>query len=404
MATYANAKPRVALVDEDNLPNTIVVANKTFHVDTTIDEVARNVKLVRLSADEAKAELADGRLVAVITIPPGFLATLQGLVRSPYLILDTGQGGITPRVRQQMQALVYNLNNRLQTAFIRADREYVRLLLEGGKGSVLGHRFDVLGLAGTQRLLNLLPHGPKLDRIRDFVHDARTALGLALDAVNVTAHPIKLVETKQHGRTWVLSAQVQAYALALTITFLALLLSAGAIAAERDENVIGRLARRLVGYGQLVAAKVALAAAVALGLGLSLALIFGAAIQIGNVTGGEPWGRLPLLALGLLLAGAALGSLGALVGGLAREARTASLVAILLVLPVVFIGLVPKEIVPPAGWVSDAFPFVHSVRFFNSSLYDASPWRTVGGEAAWLAGIALVGGVLARVGARRLAA
>ena len=41
-------------------------------------------------------------------------------------------------------------------------------------------------------------------------------------------------------------------------------------AAERDENVIGRLARGLGGLGDLVWAKVALAAAVALVLGAIL--------------------------------------------------------------------------------------------------------------------------------------
>ena len=46
----------------------------------------------------------------------------------------------------------------------------------------------------------------------------------------------------------------------------------------------------------------------------------------------------PLLALGLLLAGAALGAVGSPVGAVAREARTASLVALLVVLPVVFLG------------------------------------------------------------------
>ena len=106
----------------------------------------------------------------------------------------------------------------------------------------------------------------------------------------------------------------------------------------------------------------------------------------------------------MLLAGGSLGAIGALIGGLTREARTASLVAILLVLPIVFLGLVPREIVAPAGWISDAFPFVHAVRFFNSSLYDTRPWRTLGGEAAWLAGIVAVYGALARVTARRLLA
>jgi hypothetical protein len=404
MATYANAKPKVGLVDEDNLPATIVVAGQRFHVDRTIDEVSRNVKLVRLSESEARRQLADGRLVAVITVPEGFLAVLQGLVHSPQLILDTGQGGITPRVRQQMQALVYNLNLRLQRAFIKADIGYVNLLLHGGSGRVLGHTFHVLGLDGAQRELAGLPRGKRLDAIRDFVHDARLALSLTNSAIRATAAPIELKEAPQSGRTWVLSAQVQAYALGLTISFLALLLAAGALAAERDENVIGRLARGLVSLGELVWAKVALAAFVALLLGFTLALTFGIAIQAGDVTGGEPWQRLPLVAVGLLFAGGSFGAVGALVGGLTREARTASLVAILLVLPLVFLGLVPREIVPPAGWISDAFPFIHAVRLFNSALYDLRPWGTFSREVGWLAGIGAVFGVLARLSARRLAA
>lgn len=402
LAGYSNSKPRVAFVDEDGLPPIVAVGGKRFNVNKTIDTVSRNVKLVRLEPAEAQRELRSGRVVAVITVPPGFLATLQGLVRSPELLLQTGTGGIAPRVTQQVQALVYSLNRSLQRAFISADIEYVRLLLHGGKGQVLGEKFDVLGLDGTARLLDQLPRGPRLDAIRDFVHDARRALGLTDDAIRATASPINLVQEPGHGRTWALSAQVQAYGLGLTISFLALLVAAGAMAAERDENVIGRLTRGLVSNGQLVWAKVALAAAVALALGLAVTLTFGVIIQAGDVKGGEPWQRLPLVVVGLLLAGAAMGAIGALIGGLAREARTASLVAILFVLPVVFIGLVPREVVPPAGWVSDAFPFVHAVRFFSSSLYDAHPWQTVVREMVWLVGLGAVAGVLARVGTRRL--
>jgi ABC-2 type transport system permease protein len=202
----------------------------------------------------------------------------------------------------------------------------------------------------------------------------------------------------------VLSAQVQAYGIALTITFLALLLSAGAIAAERDENVVGRLARGLVNRTQLVAAKVGLASVVALALGGAIALVFGIAIEVGGVVGGEPWQRFPLLLVGIALAGAAVGALGTLLGALARETRTASLVAVLVVLPIVFLGLIPREVVAAAGWISDALPFVHAVRFFGSALYDTDPWRTVAIEAAWLVGLGVVFGALARVSVRRLAA
>lgn len=403
-AAYANAKPRVALVDLDGIPARVTVAGQSFDVDGLIDQVAKNVEIVRMSQDQARQQLRSGRVAAVVTVPKGFVSELEGLVSSPHLTLATGTGGITPRVRQQMQALVYNLNRKLQSAFIQADLEYVNLLLNGGSGTVLGNDFTLLGLRGTAEELKKLPPSEQKTKIADFVHDARLALALTGNAVRATAAPIELDEVSGEGRSSALSAQAQAYGLAITITFLGVLLAAGALAAERDENAIGRLVRGLVGLGQLVVAKIGLAVTVAFGLGLALVVGFGIAVEIGDVRGGQPWQRLPLVMLGVVLAGAAVGAVGALIGALARESRTASLVGILVVLPIVFLGLVPKEIVPVAGWISDAFPFAHAVRFFASALYDASPWDVVLPEGAWLVGLGAAFGVLARLSARRLAA
>jgi hypothetical protein len=44
------------------------------------------------------------------------------------------------------------------------------------------------------------------------------------------------------------------------------------------------------------------------------------------------------------------------------------------------------------------------VRFFGAALYDADPWAGVAREAAWLAGLCLAFGGLARLGMRRLLA
>jgi hypothetical protein len=404
VAGYANAKPRVAFVDLDGLPEIVEVGGRRFHVDRTIRRVGSEVELVRLSAEEAERELETGGVVATLTVPDGFIADLRAMVKSPRLTLETTRGGLAPRVTQQVQALVYSLNRELQEAYIETNLEYTQLILEGGEGEFLGRTFSVLGLEGVERLLDELPAGPRLDRIREFVRAAKLALDATDDALRSTANPIELEQAPETGRTWVLSAQVQAYALALTLTFLTLLLAAGALAAERDENVIGRLARGLVGLGELVWAKILLAAVIGVALGGGIALAFGIAIEVGDVTGGEPWARLPLLALGLALTGASLGALGCLLGALAREARTASLIALLVVLPVVFLGLVPREVVPAAGVVSDGLPFAHAVRFFAAALYDTSPWATVGLEALWLAGLGLVFGLAARLGARRLLA
>ncbi len=404
VAGYASSKPRVAFVDEDNLPPVVRVAGNSFHLQTVLDSVAENVTLVRMPRGEAARELDSGKVVATITVPAGFLGQLTSTVQTPSLVLRTGTGGLAPRVTQQVQALVYQLNRQLQDAFIKANLDYVTLILHGGKGHFLGQDFDVLGLDRTQTLLAQLPPDERVAQIEHFVQIARLALAQTGNALKATANPIGLKEASTHGRTWLLSAQVQAYGIAVTVTFLALLLAAGAAAAERDEGTIGRLGRGLVSFGQLVWAKVALAALVGLALGAGIAVLFGVVVSVGGVTGGEPWARLPLLLAGVLLAAAVVGAAGTLLGALAREARTASLVAVLVVLPVVFLGLIPKGVAAPVAWVSDALPFVHAVRFFGSALYDASPWGAVGVETAWLVGIGAVFGLLARAATKRLAA
>ena len=404
VAGYGSSKPRVALVDEDHLPAVVRIGGRDFRIADAIDEVGKNVHLVRMSHDEAARQLRAGRVVATLTVPPGFLAELRSGLVSPSLVYQTTHGGISSRVTQQVQALVYSLNRRLQRAFVQTDLRYVRLIQHGGTATFAGKKYDVLGLDRMHDLIVQLPKSAQRDRVAEFARIASVALGQTGNLLASTASPISLERAPEKSRSSLLSAQVQAYALALTITFLALLLAAGALAAERDENAIGRLARGLVSLGELVWAKVALAAIVALALGLAIAVVFGVIVEAGGVVGGEPWVRLPLLAVGLVLAGASLGALGSLLGALAREARTASLVAVLVVMPVVFLGLVPREVVPVAGWLSDGLPFSHAVRYFSASLYDASPWGALARELVWLVGLGLAFGLLARLATRRLLA
>jgi ABC-2 type transport system permease protein len=404
VAGYASSKPRVAWVDEDNVPPVVQVAGHRFHVQTIVDQVSRNVTLVRMSAREAARELASGKVVATITVPPGFVGTLETAARSPSLVLRTGRGALASRVTQQVQALVYQLNRKLQGVFIEANLVFVNLLLHGGHGSFLGRQFTVLGLDGTEKVLAAMPPDARVKAIGDFVRDARLGLAQTGTALKATAHPIELRQPKERGRTWVLSAQVQSYGIALTVTFLALLLAAGAAAAERDEGAIGRLRRGLVSRVELVSSKVALATVVGVALGAAIAVVFGIVVELGGVSGGEPWVRVPLLLVGVALAAAAVGAAGTALGAVAREARTASLLAVLVVLPVVFLGLVPREAVAAAYWVSELLPFAHAVRWVDAALYDASPWRALGEQTLWLLGIGAVLAALALRAVRRLEA
>ena len=402
VAGYAGTKPRVALVDEDGLPDVVRVGDEELAIEEAIRRAGDDVRLVRLSHDEARRQLETGRVIALVRVPDGFVDDLRGMVQSPTLELETGSGPFTGRVVRDVEALVYTLNRRLQRAYIQANLGYVELLLRGGSGSFLGRPFDVLGLERTDELLRRAPASPEVAEVRDFVGTARLALEQTDDALRATANPIELVRRPDRGRSWAFSAQVQAYALTLTVGLLALLIAAGSLSAEREENVVGRLARGLAGLGEVVAAKVALAGLVAVALGLLVAVAFGIAVELGGVRGGQPWSRLPLVVVGLALAGAALGALGSLIAALGRETRTALLVAVALALPLAFLALVPSDALPGAGWVGDLFPVEHAVRFFSAALYEPSPWRELAVESAWLAGIGAALAAATRVAARRL--
>jgi ABC-type Na+ efflux pump permease subunit len=406
---YANDRPRVAFVDLDDLPRVLSIGGERFDVDRVINEANESAELIPMAEEEANRQLATGEVVAAIVVPRGFAARLRGMVESPRLVLKTMRGGLAGRVEQQTQALVYNLNRLLQTAYIESNLEYVNLILEGGEGSFLGNEFDVVGLDEAAVILEGIQErtdDPQIraeaEKLEVFVREARLALGASDDSLRATANPIELEIDNEAGRTWLLSAQLQSYALGLTLAFICVLIAAAATAAERDENVIGRLTRGLVRLSELVAGKVLLAAIVGVALGLALAIVFGVMAEVFDVTGGEPWERLPLLALGLAVAGAAFGAFGALIGVVAREARTAVLVAFLAALPLVLIGLVPEGSVAALGWLSDAFPFRHAIRFFEAALFDLDPWATLAREAAWLLGLGALFATAARVGVRRL--
>jgi ABC-2 type transport system permease protein len=395
VAGYANAKPRIAFVDEDGLPPTVEIGGRRFHVERTIRRVSNDVTLVRLDRDDAERQLETGKVVAVVRVPPGFIAQLRAMARPPQLELETTRGLLASRVTQQMQALVYSLNRELQDAFIAVNLRYVDLILNGGTASFLGRDVEVLGLERAA------------DRVRDpqvveFIRVAELALGETDDALRATANPIELDFAPARGRTWALSAQVQAHALALVVGFLALVLAAGALAAERDERVLPRLARGLATLGQVLVAKIMLAALVSALLGMGVALAFGVVVEVGDVEGGEPWVRLVPLAAAVALVGLAFGALGGGVGALAREGRGATLAAVLVVLPIVLLGVVPREAAPAAGWVSDALPFAHAVRLIDALLYEQEPWLAAGREAAWLVGLAVAFAAAARSLMRRL--
>ena len=402
VAGYANSRPRIAVVDLDHIPAKTTVAGHTYHIKNLIDEVAKNVRISWMSKAQAAQALRTGEVVGVITIPDGFVSDLKSVTISPQVEFETSQGGISSRVTQQMQALVYSLNRKLQTAYLKDAIGYISIIRNGGTADFLGSDYKVLGIKKARSLLAAEKKSPQTAKVIRFLDTAEGALQASEVSAQAVAQPIRLATATRSGRGWLLSAQMQAYALALTVSILALALGAAVTASERDENVACLLGRGLVSRLSLLIAKIALATIISLAVGAVILLAFGAIVEIGGIAGGQPWQRIPLVLLGVTLFGAALGAIGTLIGALAREGRSATLGALLVALPIVLLGLIPREIAPPAGVVSDIFPFSHGERFFSSALYDLHPWATVGPEALWLLGLLVLWGAVARLAQPRL--
>ena len=171
--------------------------------------------------------------------------------------------------------------------------------------------------------------------------------------------------------------------------FVRILLGAGMLALEREENAFGRLVRGLVSRWGLLGEKVALAA---LG-GLVVALL-----ELGMISlfVSLDWGRFALWLAALTVGGLAFGAVGTLIGALARDVRAASLLAFMLSLPFAFLGFISAGAVSSGLYdvirvISALFPFSATLQAMDAAINAAPP--ALGESLAHLA--ALIAGYIA---------
>ena len=172
-----------------------------------------------------------------------------------------------------------------------------------------------------------------------------------------------------------------------SMMFVALLLAAGMLALEREENAFGRLVRGLVSRTELVVEKVGLAALAAFVLTTVMLGILAALL-------GLDFARAPLWLVVLAVGSLAFGAMGVAIGGATREVRSASLAAFVVSLPVAALALVPSGAV--ADGVYDLIRVISAVFPFRPAM-DALDAAISGGE---LLGPAAAPG-RARAGVRR---
>ncbi|MBA2631271.1 MAG: ABC transporter permease [Thermoleophilaceae bacterium] len=211
--------------------------------------------------------------------------------------------------------------------------------------------------------------------------------------------PLRVEARSLEGGRTSLSSFAVALAVSVSMMFITLLLAAGTLALEREENAFPRLVRGLVSRTGLLVEKAGLAAVCSVSVCLVMIAGLGLFVEL-------DWGRFPLWMAALVVAGLAFAALGLAIGAITREVRASSLLAFMLSLPLAFLALVPSGAVAPALYdviraVSAAFPFKPALDALDAALNDTGG---LGGALLHLVLLMAAFGASARVGLRRFAA
>jgi ABC-type multidrug transport system permease subunit len=301
-------------------------------------------------------------------------------------------------VESTIRSRLAEANDALSDVVLREAAGYIDVVVRGGKVSLpLVGSVDILGLERSRALIDAAaarlpkddPARVALEQVSRFARLAAENLDVSKPILASIGSPVHVKQTVVKGSRTPLNSFAVAVAVAVSLMFVTLLLAAGLLALEREEHAFARLVRGLVTRTQLLAAKIGLAALCA--LGVTLLMLCGLAAFVGL-----DWGRAPLWLAALAFGALAFAAMGVAIGGLAREVRAASLLALLLSLPIAFLALVPSGSVAPTLYdvihaISAAFPFRPSL--------DALDAAISGGDlAAPLAHLALLTLIFAGLG------
>ena len=403
-------KPRVAFVNQvPAAANVIQLGGESIDTSKYGQQLFTAIDPVRVDTEaEAIAKVKSGDVLGALVLPPNLTQRLASGFESAHVkVFYNAEDPVKARfVKDTITSQVQKANAAVRKKLTKIAVGYLRLIISGGQFSFFGRHFDILGLSKAEAVLGAtLGDVPKdsaayaqIKAVQRFAKVARDNLDLSDNVLKTVGEPIVVDEHILRGGKTPLDAFAVAVAVTVSLMFVTLLLAAGTLALEREENAFSRLVRGLVSRTALLAEKGLLAAGAA--FGVTLLMLAGLALFI-NLA----WDRFPLWLVAL--AGGALGfaAMGVAIGAITREVRAASLLAFMLSLPIAFLALVPSGSVSQTLYdvtsaISAVFPFKPALDALNAALNDAGG---LGKALVHLAVLVAGYGVLARVSLRRFA-
>ena len=411
--TSGPGKPKVAFLNEVP-PDANVVDLGGTKVDVTKEAspLFQAIDPVRVrSRQEALQKVEDGDVLAALIIPQDVTSKLQSAASGTFqpaeveVYYNAEDPAKRSFVENTIEAQVQRANNALSKQLTEVAISYLGLITEGGTFELFGRQLNVLGLNKSVAILegirDSVPRESRgaIDEVIRFARLASENLDLSDDVLNAVGSPLTVKQTVVKGGSEPLGDFAIVIAVAVTLMFVTLLLAAGALALEREENAFRRLVRGLVSHTGLLVEKVGLAAACSTLVGFLLLV----ALSVIGVDLG--WSRLPLWIVALAFGATAFGAMGVAMGVLAREVRAASLLAFMASLPIAVLALVPSGAVSSGLYdllrlVSALFPFKPTLDALNAAVNGSG---SLAGPLLHLAVLSVAFVALARLGLRRFA-
>jgi hypothetical protein len=405
--------PRVAFLNEVPAGTRINVGGQQLPEANVKDRICQRVECVFVAdREEALERVESGDVLAALVLPADLvnqinsLSTLTPGVPEVEVLVNEENAVKAELVDDRITTLLAQANLAIARRIGAEGGRYLGLLVEGGQFEVLGETIPILGLRASARILEqvtpALPPSlrPSLRQVAEFASEARDNLDVAKPLIDRLAQPIAVDKVTVGGETPPLEIFAIAVAATLTLAFVVVLLVAGSLALEREENAFSRLTRGLVSSGGLLGEKILLG--VGVGLVVTLLMLLGMRIFVPLELG-----RVGLWLAAILVAAAALGAAGAALGAAAREVRAVSLLAFMITLPIAFLSLVPSGAVSPVAfdairYLTALFPFKPALQALTAALDEAGPG--IGGPLAHLAILFVAYAALARLALRRFTA
>lgn len=405
--------PRVAFLNEVPAGTRINVGDQELPRANVKDRICSRVECVFVEdREEAEEKVESGDALAALILPADLvnkinsLSTLTPGVPEVEVLVNEENAVKAELVDDRITTLLAEANLQIARRIGAEGSRYLKLIVNGGEFKVLGEAIPILGLRTSARILEqvtpTLPPAlrPSLEQVTEFAARARDNLDVAKPLIDRLAQPIAVEKVAVGGESPPLEIFAIAVAATLTLAFVVVLLVAGSLALEREENAFPRLTRGLVSNGGLLGEKILLG--VAVGLVVTLLMLLGMRLFVPL-----DLGRAGLWLLAILASGGALGAAGATLGAAAREVRAVSLLAFMLTLPIAFLSLVPSGAVGPAvfdaiRYLTALFPFKPALEAITAALDEAGPG--IGKPLLHLAVLFLAYAALARLALRRFSA